>query len=74
MGYYVGDLKAAVAAYSPFLGTTTACEDERWARFHLGGSALAPHLDPDLLRTKTPQTVRYGAIVSLALSDPLTLP
>jgi predicted enzyme related to lactoylglutathione lyase len=67
--YYVGDLKAAVEAYSSLLGTNPSYADDDWARFDLEGSALALHLHPELPRTKTPQAVRYGAIVSLTVED-----
>uniref|UniRef100_A0A7C3AAJ7 VOC family protein n=1 Tax=Thermorudis sp. TaxID=1969470 RepID=A0A7C3AAJ7_9BACT len=50
--YYVGDIKAAIAAYSSLLGRTTSYADDDWARFDLAGSALALHLHPELPRTK----------------------
>jgi len=33
--YYVGDIKAAIAAYSSLLGRTTSYADDDWARFDL---------------------------------------
>jgi len=67
--YYVGNLEAAVEAYSALLGRSPSYADDDWASFDLEGSALAIHLNPKLPRTKAFEPVGYGAIVSLTVDN-----
>ena len=67
--YYAGDLHKAAHVYSTLLGTSPIYADNDWVRFHLDGGDLALHHDPSLSEVETVEPIRYGAVVSLSVSD-----
>ena len=67
--YYVGDITEANQLYSRFLGCDPYIREPDWIRFHLDGGDLALHLDPKLPKTSSNESIRFGGVVSLTVTD-----